>query len=437
MHAPPWKKAKVEPTATSSNDDADTIRKIRLLYHGRVGSIKKAHAAFSRMTPVDYYEYPRGVFYKQNPLDDRKLQEAVKRRDVPVVERLLKSGVNPARTPALLHDAIGNARLTQLLLAAGARTEHRNGRGMTPLMVASGFSRLTSDAKQRKTIEMLLKAKARVGTRNHLGMTALHHAVRSYDAKKVAMLVEAGANPHLRNRRGVGYTAYDHAAAHEVDQDVLSALDETRHAPPVNFGTRKPVAKTHKALREEARAWTGDIYSFIRKIRSQSTPGIDPVNAQDARATNHALATMMHSKIALRAPETPPGVDVQYVSGLYRGISGPASTALMQDGYLDDPSWVATSLDYGVAKRFADEQGLLLHFEFREIQPGTPWIWFAKDEGCHGRKRCERGTLYSRAQVHESEVLLPPGRITLLGDSGIHGIGLATFTPHPSFMKTR
>ena len=379
-----------------------------------------------------YHDRRRLMNYHYGHYHDIELQDAVKRRDVPAVERLLKRGVDPARSPALLHDAIGNARLTQLLLAAGARTEHRDDTGMTPLMVASRYSGVTSSVNQRNAIAMLLKAKARVGTRNHRGMTALHHAVRSYDAEKVAMLVAAGANPHLRNRRGAGYTAYDHAAAHEVDQDVMSALDGTRHEPPDNFGTRKPVAKTHKALREEARAWTGDIYRFIRKIRSQSTPGITPASAQEARATNHALATMMQSKIALRAPETPPGVDVQYAGGLYRGISGPAMAALLEHGYLDDPSWVATSLDYRVAERFVFDDPVV-QIQLANIQPGTPWIWFLKSPGrCH---RCDRGTAYS-AEEDESEVLLPPGRITLLPTLlKRRRVVRAKFTPHPSFMK--
>ena len=82
-----------------------------------------------------------------------------------------------------------NARIVELLLAAGADATVRNYEGATPL----------HDASTAGAVRALVAAGADVNARNNTGNTALHSAHR---ATVIEALVAAGANVDSRNQRG-------------------------------------------------------------------------------------------------------------------------------------------------------------------------------------------------------------------------------------------
>lgn len=158
-----------------------------------------------------------------------------------------------------------SARMTELLLQAGASPRERSTDGRTPLMLASG-------AGKTDVVVALLRAGADMdararGTEQQEGMTALMAAAVNGHTPVVQLLVDRGANIHLRSR--AGFTALLLAASrgHLGAVDVLlekgasvplstvqvaqrnghaavaaRLLEATRH--PRAFASRRPAAQT-------------------------------------------------------------------------------------------------------------------------------------------------------------------------------------------------
>ena len=95
--------------------------------------------------------------------------------------------------------------LTSHLLEGGADVSAANRRGAQPLHYAvDGIpgSRSWDPGAQVEVIETLLALDADPNAQDKNGTTPLHRAVRNRCAAAVARLLEAGADPDVRNRRG-------------------------------------------------------------------------------------------------------------------------------------------------------------------------------------------------------------------------------------------
>src|SRR5215510_410232 len=89
----------------------------------------------------------------------------------------------------------------ELLVAHGADCRAKNRRGAEPLHYAVDTNRWKPDA-QVETILYLLMAGADPNAIDMDGVTPLHRAVRTRSAPAVQALLEGGANPARRNKRG-------------------------------------------------------------------------------------------------------------------------------------------------------------------------------------------------------------------------------------------
>ncbi|XP_078541809.1 ankyrin repeat domain-containing protein 29 isoform X2 [Lissotriton helveticus] len=150
---------------------------------------------------------------------------------VRVVETLLKNGANirdqlsDGATPLFLAAQSGYVDVIRLLLSSGAKVNQQRQDGTTPLWIASQMDHKEvvrvlllrgADRDSMRTdgstalfkaahkgysdvIEELLKFSPKLGILKN-GSSALHAAVLSGSIKAVGLLLEAGADPTLRNK---------------------------------------------------------------------------------------------------------------------------------------------------------------------------------------------------------------------------------------------
>ncbi|XP_075069527.1 ankyrin repeat domain-containing protein 29 isoform X2 [Mixophyes fleayi] len=132
-----------------------------------------------------------------------------------VVETLLKNGANiheqlcDGATPLFLAAQGGYVDVVRLLLTFGAKVNQPRQDGTTALWIAAqlGYSELDGTSALFKAaskgfsdvIEEMLKFSPTLGILKN-GSTALHAAVLGGNIKSVSLLLEAGANPTLRNK---------------------------------------------------------------------------------------------------------------------------------------------------------------------------------------------------------------------------------------------
>lgn len=128
----------------------------------------------------------------QDIFGNTALTEAVCRQNEPLVQVLLKHGADPnphkAGTRTLLHHAIENVRITELLLRAGARLNSCDSNEMTPLHLAVEHGKL-------KVVVLLLKNGANPKTTNSTGETPLHSALLQRHSITAKWLLRYGASP--------------------------------------------------------------------------------------------------------------------------------------------------------------------------------------------------------------------------------------------------
>lgn len=162
---------------------------------------------------------------------DGALRDAARMNDAAAVAAALAAGADPngydnAYSPLMFAAGNGQADTVKLLLAHGARTEHRDHNGdrallwaaqrghvevvrilldagspadsddpydITPLMQASRYG-------HEEVAQLLLAHGADVNRRDHTGDTALHDAALARDAPLVELLLDAGADPRAVSR---------------------------------------------------------------------------------------------------------------------------------------------------------------------------------------------------------------------------------------------
>ena len=101
-----------------------------------------------------------------------------------------------------------NAAITQALVEAGAHIDHADSLGTTALMRAAR-------ANRPEVVQVLIEAGSDLDAMDIVVGTPLMHAVMGHDAwTVVTMLLEAGADPSLRNK--VGKTAFHIAREREA-----------------------------------------------------------------------------------------------------------------------------------------------------------------------------------------------------------------------------
>jgi ankyrin repeat protein len=154
---------------------------------------------------------------------------AVYASSTPVARLLLEhgAGVNGARTdcqatPLCFAAAGTNDSLVRLLLDRGAHPEGVPGSNPPPLFEAVMNAR-TNNAG------MLLRAGARLGTRNHEGFTVLHVLAKHGNMEMTAWLLDHGADADLKDR--LGFRPVDYVSATNTALAVLLEQHMKPRAP--------------------------------------------------------------------------------------------------------------------------------------------------------------------------------------------------------------
>jgi hypothetical protein len=134
--------------------------------------------------------------------------------------------------------------------------------------------------------------------------------------------------------------------------------------------------------------------------------------------TDFAITRLMR-ETKVRAPHKPLGCDK--VEILYRGMSVKPwhFQAFLKQGYIDTASFSSFSHSYDVAVDFVDDGGngyngytsvpVIMMLKTKDVQAGTPWLWFWGTCGDNKRNRNRVPTFHS----DEREVLLPPGKFRI------------------------
>lgn len=108
----------------------------------------------------------------------------------------------------------------RFLLARGAKTDVRDARGNTPLLIAAQLSFLEG-------AQLLVGRRAAVDMANSAGETPLIRAVQNRDAPMVQFLMQSGANPNKADT-SAGLSARDYAIRDRRSAAILKILDTTK-----------------------------------------------------------------------------------------------------------------------------------------------------------------------------------------------------------------
>ena len=129
------------------------------------------------------------------------IMSAVAREDIARVETILRDSPGEANSkwmngfaPLHVNTALP---IGEFLLSRGARINQVSDDGTTPLIYLC--SRLKAEPE---LVRLYLRSGAQINARNEAGRTALHGAVRRGHEKVVGILLEAGADKTLKNKKG-------------------------------------------------------------------------------------------------------------------------------------------------------------------------------------------------------------------------------------------
>lgn len=154
-----------------------------------------------------------------------KFLEAVRKKDGQEVTDMLASPgstlVNTRDSSSgdtAMHIVVARRDLTWLrfLAAKGANVNARNGKGQTPLQLASNLGFVDG-------VDALLQLGAKVDEPNSTGETALIAAAHRKDAAMARVLLKAGANP--RRNDNSGRSALDYATLDGRTNPVLAEIE--------------------------------------------------------------------------------------------------------------------------------------------------------------------------------------------------------------------
>ncbi|MBQ3525497.1 MAG: ankyrin repeat domain-containing protein [Akkermansia sp.] len=149
----------------------------------------------------------------------------------------------------------GDSASADLLEKLGADTSKTDNRGYSPLHYAASSPTL---------IAKLLQRGANVNATAHDGTTPLMLAVHSDDTEAASLLLQAGADVHLRDNNG--RTAFLHAVAHCDNRDILELL--LKHGANA-FVKDNSGANALRISREEN---NGNFIDFLRSLGPDGKP---------------------------------------------------------------------------------------------------------------------------------------------------------------------
>lgn len=143
-----------------------------------------------------------------------------------------------------LHDAVVEPRnalaVTRLLLRSGADPNIRDSEGSSPLMDA-----VESGERDRAVIvKELLKYDASLSIKNIWGDTALHIAAREGDTESIKVLLDAGANPLLKNRKGLTAADILNRRAENTNYNYNSNSNSNSNKQTANMLRKWPAERT-------------------------------------------------------------------------------------------------------------------------------------------------------------------------------------------------
>ncbi len=258
-----------------------------------------------------------------------------------------------------------------------------------------------ANPKTLETFETHLKAGMDPNyTDYRVPLSMLGVAMVARDKDLVKVLLKYGAKPYV----------YVHAAPKPMLVPSLPTSENIRSLVTVQAQRRASKKDMYAAIR----AIKGSDYKGIRKLRKKKDEYHHVIRNY---ITNSNMANYMRTK-ALRAPAMPPGIEQPKY--LYRGMYGVYARWIKRNGYVDLKSYISFSRNYSIANRFTDsveeyenydgKDSILVSLDISTIPPGTPWVWYYPLE--HRKNHKYRNT--TLGGQHEDEVLLPPGRLTLL-----------------------
>ncbi|MCY4195784.1 MAG: ankyrin repeat domain-containing protein [Rhodobacteraceae bacterium] len=227
------------------------------------------------------------------------LHAAIKSDDISNVRLILADGLDPnipdtsapsgLATP-LIHAAwYDQPEIVQMLIAAGADVDMKNGNGLTPL-------HLVAHRASTKTVQHLLAAGADPNGRGPQGSTALHWAAARKtpgDASRIVLaLLDAGVDPAVRDDQGRTALMIARTDPALAETDGFTRLREVSLRPPArvpqSVGQFRPPFTRPSINRSVA---DGSVTSPDRSVspRKLQTPPDDPVPPQithNARKTS-------------------------------------------------------------------------------------------------------------------------------------------------------
>ena len=286
-----------------------------------------------------------------------------------------------AQGRAPLHDAVqaaGRARasredaihLVQLLLRAGADANARTHLGESPLHIAASGSQRNAMVIG-DVIPALLEAGAEVDARTNDGQTPLHAAVQADRPAAVVALLDAGADPTLRD--GAGNLADPTSCEHwgraaffaTADADVISRCLEAGAdpSPAASSGDQNGPWLLHLAS-SHARdpAVIAALVEAGADVHARDRSGNTPLHAAAENTTPGAVLALIQAGADVDAPEGEPG---RYSRG------GP--TPLHNAASNPNPEVAATLLEAGadVGARAWPRGGTPLHVAARNPNPAV------------------------------------------------------------------
>lgn len=166
-----------------------------------------------------------------------KFLESVRKKEgQQVTDALAKGGPTLVNTrdsttgESALHIVTARRDLTwmQFFIGKGANVNARDGKGQTPLVIASGYGFVEG-------VDLLVQHGARVDESNNAGETPLIAAVHNRNIGMIRVLLKAGANPARSDNSG--RSARDYAL---LDGKGSAIFTEIENAAKAKSGTAKP-----------------------------------------------------------------------------------------------------------------------------------------------------------------------------------------------------
>ncbi len=187
-------------------------------------------AAYTKNTLISSYK-------NKTPLNNKQIDEL---RDSAVIDVNERSEHTDGNTLLMYAIEKDHNEIVKLLLDYGADVEEKNEKGDTTLgFVASSWGDVL------KTIEMLLDRGANINAQNNEGSTPLMEAVKANEPEAAIFLIDKGADPFIKNKKGKTALSLAENIVHEHNT-------EGRWADFVAEGAERVIEKikSHKGYKD-------------------------------------------------------------------------------------------------------------------------------------------------------------------------------------------